>query len=60
MSKYRVTVYREYWGYIDVKAESEEEAVRKVEQFEYADDEEFVHVSIGTQGIFGARKLEET
>ena len=54
--KYRVTLCREYWGYIDVEASSAAEAIEKVENYEY--EGEFITTKIGEQGVYGANPLE--
>ena len=54
--KYRVTICREYWGYVDVEADTQSEAKRKVEEYEY--EGEFVITKIGEQSVYNASLVE--
>ena len=54
--KYRVTICREYWGYVDVEADTQSEAKRKVEEYEY--EGEFVITKIGEQSVYNANPVE--
>lgn len=55
--KFNVSLCREYFGNIIVEAESEEEAIGKVEEYEYGDDEEFVPDKAGNQSVFNAKAI---
>ncbi len=51
--KYKVTVCREIWGTIEVDANNELEAIRKIEDGDY--DAEFEPTGkIGNEGIYNA------
>ena len=56
MKTYRVTLCREYWGYINIKANSAAEAMQKVEDYDY--EGEFVITKIGNQSVYSAKLIE--
>ena len=59
MDKYKVILTRTYEGYIVMKANSEEEAIKKVEEYEYEDDEKFIVENIGDQSVHIADKINK-
>ena len=54
---FRVSLCREYWGYIDIEADNEDDAISKVENYEYEDDEEMVEEKIGEQSVYSAMQV---
>ena len=55
MTKYKVLLCKEYWGYVEVEAENKEEAIEKVENNEF---DRFEVIKQGNQSVYNAELIE--
>ncbi|GIQ61512.1 hypothetical protein PACILC2_00800 [Paenibacillus cisolokensis] len=56
MPKYRLTICREVWGYVEIDAPDESEALRKYEDGDYESD--FVETKLGNESVYNMEEGE--